>query len=220
MKKTIEERMKEEIKFENDARSQKAVVEAVVECSDLDIPETMIEREFNLLMEQIKMQFEQSGQSFEEIEKMDDFKALQDSKKDEASTRVLHSLVLGAVVRAEDMTVQEEELTSYLNEYVRQNNIPPDRYSEFFQDEYIMRQISEEVLTSKVVEYLVENAEISFVPDDTEDGEEKKSKAKKEKSSKPKKTKSKKESKDGDEKGSGSKAKKETKSEKTAKAKD
>lgn len=218
LKKTIEEKVKEEVKFENEARAQRAVVEAVVENSKLDIPESMIDREFELLMNQIRMQFEQGGQSWDEFQKMDDFKALEESKKDEASQRVLHSLVLGAVVRAEDMVVQEEELTAYLNQYAMQNQIPPDKYSEMFQDEYVMRQISEDVLTGKVVDFLVENAEINYVPD-TEDSDN--SDDGKANSSKKAPAKSKKETKaktDKDKEKAPKKTKKATKSEKTAKA--
>lgn len=182
LKKTIQAKMDEEIKYENEARAQKAVVDAVVDNSDIDIPDTMVEREFELLMEQIKMQFQQTGQDWEEFANMDDFKALEETKKEEASQRVLHSLVLGAVVRAEDLTVTEEEVTPYLNEYAIRNNIPPDRYSEMFQDEYVMRQISEEVLTGKVVDFLVKNADINYVPDtESSDKEEEKKPASKSK---------------------------------------
>lgn len=201
LKKTIQSKMDEEIKYENEARAQKAVVDAVVENSEIDIPDTMIDREFELLMEQIKMQFQQTGQDWEEFAAMDDFKALEETKKEEASQRVLHSLVLGAVVRAEDMTVTEEEVTPYLNEYAIRNNIPPDRYSEMFQDEYVMRQISEEVLTGKVVDFLVKNAEINYVPD-TEDSDKEESEKGSAKSKK-----------------SGAKAKKDSDKEKASKAK-
>ncbi|MBI1270381.1 trigger factor [bacterium] len=183
LKKTIEAKMDEEIKYENEARAQKAVVDAVVENSDIDIPDTMINREYELLMEQIKMQIQQMGQDWEEFQKMEDFESLRNSKREEASQRVLHSLVLGAVVRAEDMNVTEEEVTPYLNEYAMRNNIPPDRYAEIFQDEYVLRQINEEVLTGKVVDFLVSNAKINYVPD-TESSDKKESKKSSAKSAK------------------------------------
>ena len=183
LKKTIEAKMDEEIKYENEARAQKAVVDAVVENSDIDIPDTMIDREYELLMEQIKMQIQQMGQDWEEFQKMEDFESLRSSKRDEASQRVLHSLVLGAVVRAEDMNVTEEEVPPYLNEYAMRNNIPPDRYAEIFQDEYVLRQITEEVLTGKVVDFLVSNAKINYVPD-TESSDKKESKKSSAKSAK------------------------------------
>jgi trigger factor len=162
LKDFLKERIGEEIKQENDMRSQRAVVDAVVAQSKVDIPETMIEREQNLLMHQLKRYFEQTGQPFEEFERSDEFQSVKDSKFEEAKQRVLTSLVLGAVVRQEKMTVQDEEMTPYIAELVQRYQVPVEQVA---RNEEVRRQIMEEVLTNKVVEYLVEKATIKFVPE-------------------------------------------------------
>jgi hypothetical protein len=96
----------------------------------------------------------------------------EETKKEEAKQRVLHSLVLGAVVRAENLAVSEEEVAPYLAQIAVSNNIPPERYREMAQDEYLMRQITEEVLTGKVVDYLVDNAQLNYVLDEHVHGPE------------------------------------------------
>lgn len=189
LKDFLKERIGEEIKQENDMRSQRAVVDAVVAQSKVDIPETMIEREQNLLMHQLKRYFEQTGQPFEEFERSDEFQSVKDSKFEEAKQRVLTSLVLGAVVRQEKMTVQDEEMTPYIAELVQRYQVPVEQVA---RNEEVRRQIMEEVLTNKVVEYLVEKATIKFVPEpahergadcDDEHGGEKAKKADTEKKS-------------------------------------
>lgn len=165
LKKAIQERMAEEITMENEARCQRKVVEAVVEQAELDIPETMIEREHELLMHQIREIVEANGQSWDEYQSMEEFKQLDELKKKEANQRVLHSLVLGAVVKAESMNVTIEEVSPYVFDYAARNQVPEDRLRELFDDEMFMRQVSEEVLTSKVVDYLVKGAQINYVED-------------------------------------------------------
>lgn len=187
LKSAIEERMKMELEQENRSRCHKYVVDAVVEASNVDIPETMIEREHDLLMQQMRHYMEQGGQDFEEFEKSDEFKKIEEGRLEEARTRVLHSLVLGAVVREENMTVTEEEVAPMVAAIAEHNNVPADRLPELWRDEQLMRQVTEDILTNKVVEFLVESAEVSYVPEPeetAEEGEDKKKSAKADKEDK------------------------------------
>lgn len=161
----IKERLDEDLETQNRARAQKVVVDAVVEQANVDIPDTMITREHELLMQQMRHEVERYGENWAEYQKNPAFSKAEETKKDEAKQRVLHSLVLGAVVRAENLAVSEEEVAPYLAQIAVSNNIPPERYREMAQDEYLMRQITEEVLTGKVVDYLVDNAELTYVED-------------------------------------------------------
>lgn len=162
LKDFLKERIQEEIKQENDMRAQRSVVDAVVAQSKVDIPETMIEREQSLLMHQLKRYFEQTGQPFDEFERSEEFQQVKDSKFEEAKQRVLTSLVLGAVVRQEKMSVQDEEMTPYIAELVQRYQVPVEQVA---RNEEVRRQIMEEVLTNKVVEYLVDKATIKYVPE-------------------------------------------------------
>ncbi len=165
LKAAIKERLDDDLQMQNRARAQKVVVEAVVERAQVDIPETMIKREHELLMQQMRQEVERYGESWDEYKKNENFAKVEEGKQEEAKQRVLHSLVLGAVVRAENLSVSEEEVAPYLAQIAVSNNIPPERYREMAQDEYLMRQITEEVLTGKVVDFLVDNAELNYVED-------------------------------------------------------
>lgn len=166
LKAAILERLNEDVEVQNRARAQKVVVDAVVDQAQVDIPETMINREFELLMQQMKHEVERYGQDWNEYANSEHFESIKSNKHEEAKQRVLHSLVLGAVVREENLSVGEEEIAPYLAQIAVQNNIPPERYREMAQDEYLMRQITEEVLTGKVVDFLVDSAALNYVEDD------------------------------------------------------
>jgi len=170
LKEAIKERLDEDVQVQNRARAQKVVVEAVVERANVDIPDTMINREHELLLQQMRQEVERYGESWSEFQKNENYAKISDNKREEAKQRVLHSLVLGAVVRQENLSVSEEEVAPYLAQIAVSNNIPPERYREMAQDEYLMRQITEEVLTGKVVDFLVDSAELNYVPDEHEHG--------------------------------------------------
>jgi FKBP-type peptidyl-prolyl cis-trans isomerase (trigger factor) len=142
------------------------VVEAVAHLATVDIPETMVERERDLLIAQVRRYIEQGGQAWEEFEASDDYKQMKDSKLNEARQRVLTSLVLGAVVREEKLTVNDEEMVPYLADLAMRYNLRPDQFEEFAGNEEVRRQVAEEVLTGKVVELLIGQAKINYVPDE------------------------------------------------------
>lgn len=163
LKDMLKARMDEEIRQENEARSQRAVVDGIIANAKVEIPDTMVERERELLMGSLRQMVEQNGQSWEQFQQEPEYEQIGGAKRDEAKQRVLTSLVLGAIVRAEKMTVGDEEMAPYLAEVAARYNVPIERV--IGRDD-IRRQVMEELLTQKVVEYLVGQAEVRFVKDE------------------------------------------------------
>ena len=160
LKEALKQRLEEEVKQENETRMQRAVVDEVVKSAGVDSPESMIERESNLLLAHLRRYVEQMGQDWESFVQGPDYDGVYKEKRDEARTRVLTSLVLGAVVRAETMTITEEESSPYLAELVARYNLPIEQVAHEKNDELrraleeLRRQAMEEALTRKVVDFL------------------------------------------------------------------
>jgi len=167
LKEAIAARLEEELKQENESRAQRAVVDAAISNAQVDIPDTMVEREAALLMKQLRQMVEQNGQDWEAFEQSPEFGKIGEGKEAEARQRVLTSLVLGAIVRAEKMSVTDAEMAPYLAELASRYNVPIERVA---RSDELRRQVMEEVLTQKVVEYLVGRAQIRFVSDSAPSG--------------------------------------------------
>jgi trigger factor len=162
LEEAIRARLSQEIEQENEVRKHRAVVDKIVNNAQVDIPESMIERERDLLLQQMRRYAEQNNQNWQEIENSEEFPNLKQTKFDEAKQRVLTSLVLGAVVRSENLSVSEQELVPYLAEVIARYELPFDKA---IHNEELRRQVAEEVLTNKVVEFVVSNAQVKFIPD-------------------------------------------------------
>ena len=207
LKAALNERMEAEIQQENEARSQKAIVDAVVAAADVQIPDSMIDRETNLLLQHLKRMVEDNGRSWESFVNTKEYPDIYKEKKGEANQRVRTSLVLGAVVRAENMAVTEEEAAPFLAELISRYNVPVERVR---QDEGVRRafetlsrQAMEEALTRKVVDFLLAQSEINFVPEPEQSEEEKKAAETKDEKAEQKEQKPKKSKKEKDSKESG-----------------
>ncbi len=168
LKENLKTNLKDEFEMTNESRKQKLIVEAIVKMSTVDLPETMVEREQKLLLDQLKYYVEQSKQSFAEFEQSPEFEAIKTSKYEEAKLRVLTSLVLGAIIKEEGITVNNEELELYLQEFIARMGLPPEKA---MRNEAVHRQALEELLTGKVMELLMEHTKVEHVamPAITED---------------------------------------------------
>ena len=175
LKEALTQRLDEEVKQENETREQRHVVDAVVANAQVDIPESMIDREANLLLAHLKRYVEQSGQSWEAFVQSPQYPEVYKEKRDEARQRVLTSLVLGAVVRAENMAITEEEAAPYLAELVSRYNVPIEQvaHNEDLRRAFdeLRRQAMEEALTRKVVDFLTGQANLEQVPEEKEKAE-------------------------------------------------
>ena len=161
LKENLKSNLKEEFDINNESRKQKLVIEAVVKNAKVDLPETMIEREQKLLLEQLKYYLEQNKRSFAEFEASDEFPSIKESKFEEAKQRVLTSLVLGAIIKEEKITVAENEMAEHLEDFINRLSLPPEKAAH---NEAVHRQALEELLTAKVMELLIQNTTIDYTP--------------------------------------------------------
>lgn len=171
LKEALKQRLDEEVTTENETRMQRSVVDAVVANAKVDIPETMIDREANLLLAHMRRYVEQTGQTWDAFVGSPEYAEVYKEKREEARQRVLTSLVLGAVVRAENMTITEEEASPYLAELIARYNLPIEQiaHNEDLRRAFdeLRRQSMEEALTRKVVDFLTGQANVDYVPEET-----------------------------------------------------
>ena len=124
-KEELEEKAKQEAKINKENEVAKAVENATV-----DIPEVMIERQMDRMLNDIRYRLSMQGISLEDYCKftgttMDAMKA---EMKGDAERRVKTQLVLDAIVKAEDIKADPEAVEKKLDEYCAQFG---DRAAEF-----------------------------------------------------------------------------------------
>lgn len=172
------DKMKEEVRNllnqseseENDYRKQKAVVDYILERSEVDIPESMLNREARLLMEEVQQRLKSQNLSWEKFLDAEGRETTLENMRQEASKRIKTSLVFGAIARQENLQVNEDEFSDLVTEMAGLRGLD---------EKQLMRQIannasaaqalSDQVLSQKIVELLVGRATFNFVPEKEED---------------------------------------------------
>ncbi|WP_297424283.1 trigger factor [Clostridium sp.] len=114
----LKENLKKTLEKNNDEKAERefeeAVIAAVIENSKMDIPEVMVDKEIDSMMQDLEQRLKYQGLSLDQYmeftgnttEKMRDF------MKENAERKVKADLVLEAIAKAEDIKATEEEINA------------------------------------------------------------------------------------------------------------
>lgn len=148
-------------KKEAEAKNKKedAVIDAIIADSKMEIPDAMIETQQKRMAEDFAQRVSSQGLS---IEQYFQFTGLTPEKfleqmKPQAEKRIQSSLVLEAIVAAENIKASEEEYEEELVRMAGMYNMELDKVKEML-DDYAKEQIMKDLAIKKAVEFVAEQA--------------------------------------------------------------
>ena len=132
IKKNLEEKKAQEAASDKESK----VIEAIVEDSEMDIPEKMIEAQCQQMVEEFAQNIAMQGISFEQYMQFTGStpEMLLEQVTPQAEERIKARLVLEAVVKAENIEVSDEEFEKELEEMAKQYNMELDQIKQFTTD--------------------------------------------------------------------------------------
>jgi len=152
----LEARLKEDAERRHQANRQEALLEALVEQLEVELPETLIQQEMRNLVEQTASQIAQQGMDVKKVFTAEVVRSLMDTSRPEAEKRLRRSLALQALARAEKIDVPEAELAARAAEVRRELS---DRSN--IDEERLRLAVGEDLLQEKLISWLEANATIA-----------------------------------------------------------
>jgi trigger factor len=155
---SLEQKAADSAKVANDNN----VITKIVNEAKVDVPEVLIQREIDYLARNYEQQFRQQGFTGHEYDDLiNNFvNQYKEGARSQAEFNVKAELVLEAVIKKENITVSEEELTKEVEEVAASYNVEEDRL-EAFKESLLQSNksyIEETLQKRKVINMLVENA--------------------------------------------------------------
>lgn len=148
-------------KKESEAKNAKeaAVIDAIVEDSEIEIPEAMLETQQRQMVEDFAQRLQMQGLSLEQYFQFTGLnpQMMLEQVKPQAEKNIKSRLVLEAVVDAEKFEVTDEDMEK---EYARMGEIyqmEAEKVKEMLGDRYL-DQIKKDIAVQKAVDFVVENA--------------------------------------------------------------
>ncbi|MFN6338936.1 MAG: trigger factor [Cyanobacteriota bacterium] len=152
----LESRLKEDAERRHQANRREALLEALVEQLEVELPETLVQRETRALVEQTVSQIAQQGMDVKKVFTPDVVRGLMDTSRPEAEKRLRRGLALQALATAEAIEVDPEELASRLAEVRGELG---DRAN--IDDERLLLAVRDDLLQERLLSWLEANSTIS-----------------------------------------------------------
>ncbi len=140
-----------------------ALLDALVEQLEVELPETLILQEVRTLIEQTAGQIAQQGMDVKKLFTPDLVRSLMDTSRPEAEKRLRRSLALQALAAAEAISVADDELEAKVKEVRR--DLSQEGTQEAAIDLQRLRQVvADDLLREKLLAWLEENSTVSAKP--------------------------------------------------------
>ncbi|MGF1519667.1 MAG: trigger factor [Nodosilinea sp.] len=159
---SLTERYKEEADEKTKANKDAALIEALVEHLEAEIPDTLVQKEVEFLLTQTIMQLSRQGIDVNKILTRELVDGMRQRARPEAIDRLRRTLALGEVAKQEGIKIEEEALQEKIKETMAEvedpTQIDPDR---------LVQVLTEELLQEKILAWLEENNTVELVPEGT-----------------------------------------------------
>ena len=155
VKKNLEERKAKDAK---DAKEE-AVIEAIIEASEMDIPEAMIETQQRQMIDEFAQRITMQGLSMEQYMQFtgSNYKQMVEQIKPQAEKRIKSRLVLEAVAAAEKIEVTDEDYENEIASMAEVYQMEPAKVKEML-GEREEKNLRQDLAVKKAAEFVVEQA--------------------------------------------------------------
>ena len=170
----LEERLKEDAERRNESNRNDALLAALVEQLEVELPETLVQEEIISLLEQTAGQLAQQGMDVKKLFTPQLIQSLRETSRPEAEERLKRSLALKALASAEKIEVAADEIEAKVKELSRgfsdSSRIDPAR---------LRQAVQEDLMREKLMGWLESNSTITEKAPEAEDDKPNKAAAKK-----------------------------------------
>ena len=145
LRKDLEQRLKDDAERRQTSNRRDALLKALVEELEVDLPEALIQQESRNLLEQTAAQFAQQGMDVKSLFTPDLVRNLMQNSRPEAEERLRRSFALTALADAEDIKVEDKDVDAKLKEVKKELSadakIDPDRLRQAVMDDLMQDQL-------------------------------------------------------------------------------
>ena len=149
----LKQRLKDDLlkraKDSSEAKLRSDLIEKAVEANCFDVPESMLENYLSSMVNQLKRQYG----------KIDEQKAREQYKR-AGMDRIRWNLIYNRLTEKEKISVEPKEIEEWTQRFARSYNLEVDKAKEILARNRELENIKDTILEEKILNYLLEEAEI------------------------------------------------------------
>jgi trigger factor len=150
---------------------QDQAVAKIIEKNPFEVPESLVKREAQSLLQNYAYTMHQRGMNLEDPSlKWDEIRNRMNRQADHS---VRGSLLLEAVAKAEKIEVTEDDVEKRIQQMAEQERKAPEKVkAELVKDEERMDRLKNRILLSKTADFLIDHAKIEYIKGEVDQGEQ------------------------------------------------
>jgi trigger factor len=156
---SIKTRFQEQAKKSTDQNIVNAIETALIEIAEVDLPETMIERETMNILQQMANQFSQYGMDVNKLFTRETIPKMKENCRVDAVKNLKQQLAITEIAEKEGITVTDEDIVAKMSE------ILPQLAGQDIDENRLRAYITEDLQKEKTLEWLKNNAKVELVPE-------------------------------------------------------
>ena len=158
-KEEIKERLAQAKEADAKAQMEEEAIQKIIEKSEMDIPEAMIETQCETMLDEFAQRITQSGLSFEQYLQFSgtDVNGLKEQVRPEALKRIQSSLVLEQIAKEENIEVSDADIDAEIEKMAAAYGMEVDKLKEYM-GEAEKNSMKSDIAITKAVELIMDNA--------------------------------------------------------------
>ncbi len=159
LRSSLEERFMKEAEEKTASNKQQALLSELLKQVEVDFPETLVQQEVDTILTQTAIQLSQQGVDVKQFFTQDMITQLRRRSRGEAVDRLKQSLTLQEITKRESIVVSREEIEAKFLELKQEYS------GQEFDAERLRTAVETELLTGKIINWLLEHSTIELVPE-------------------------------------------------------
>lgn len=157
LKAEVRKNMERELSTTLKNELKEAVIAKLIEKNEMDVPAALVEQEINALREQAKQRFSQQGGGANMPELPGDL------FKDNAKRRVTIGLLLGEIIKQNELKADQEKVDSLIETMASAYEDPQEVVEYYKNNQELMQQMQNVALEEQAIEWVVSKAKTTDV---------------------------------------------------------
>ncbi|WP_028024902.1 trigger factor [Enterovibrio calviensis] len=153
LKAEVRKNMERELKQAVKNRIKEQVIDGLVENNDIDVPASLIDQEINVLRQQAVQRFGGNAENAPELPR--------ELFEEQAKRRVVVGLLLGEVIKAEELKADEDRVKAMIEEMASAYEDPSEVVSYYAKDQRLMENMRNVALEEQAIDALLAKAQVS-----------------------------------------------------------
>ncbi len=145
-------------KNQNDRIKSDAIFEKVLSDTKIDIQDTMLDREYQAIMDEARHQASQQGQNFDKLVESEGKENVEKRFREEAEKRIKNSLIVEKIATDEQLKIEQKDIMEHINQMAAMYGMAPVQlFEELRKNPNAFAAISQQITANKVNQFLLEN---------------------------------------------------------------